>query len=69
MFSDDNSPNEAHRPRVLFVAEAVTLAHVARPAALLEALDPVEYELHLASAPRFDHLLSDLRQRLLARAE
>lgn len=60
MFSDGDSSNETRRPRILFVAEAVTLAHVARPAALLTALDPAKFELHLACAPRYDHLLSDL---------
>ena len=41
------------RPRVLFVAEAVTLAHVARPLALAAQLPCVEYEVVFASEPRF----------------
>lgn len=41
----------AARRRVLFVAEAVTLAHVARPAALAAALDPAHDEVLFACAP------------------
>ncbi len=39
--------------RVLFVAEAVTLAHVARPYALARSLDPARCEIHFAVADRF----------------
>ena len=46
-------PKEGRRPRVLFVAEAVTLAHVARPLALAEGLDPARYEVTFASEARF----------------
>jgi UDP:flavonoid glycosyltransferase YjiC (YdhE family) len=42
--------------RVLFVAEAVTLAQVVRLATLARALDPTRYEVHFASA-RFDDLV------------
>jgi UDP:flavonoid glycosyltransferase YjiC (YdhE family) len=38
------------RPRILFVAEAVTLAHVARPAALAASLDPARYDVRIACA-------------------
>lgn len=38
--------------KILFVAEAVTLAHVARPLALAAALDPAEFEVALACDPR-----------------
>ncbi|MAT91602.1 MAG: glycosyl transferase family 1 [Halioglobus sp.] len=48
------------RVRVLFIAEAVTLAHVARPAALAAALDPARYELHFAHCPRYRDLLGQL---------
>ncbi len=41
------------RRRILFLAEAVTLAHLARPRALAGALEPGRYELHLAAAPRW----------------
>jgi UDP:flavonoid glycosyltransferase YjiC (YdhE family) len=49
------------RLRVLFVAEAVTLAHVARAHALSLTLEPSKYEVHLAWDPRYNHLLGDLR--------
>ena len=42
-----------HRLRVLLFAEAVTLAHVARPIALARALDPARYEVMLACDPRY----------------
>lgn len=43
----------ADRLRVLLFAEAVTLAHVARPIALARALDPARYEVMLACDPRY----------------
>ncbi|MBW2735327.1 MAG: glycosyltransferase [Deltaproteobacteria bacterium] len=45
-----------NRRRVLFIAEAVTLAHVGRAYALARALDPNLYEVHLAADPRFERL-------------
>jgi UDP:flavonoid glycosyltransferase YjiC (YdhE family) len=48
------------RTRVLFIAEAVTLAHVARPAALAAALPAAEYDVHFAHCPRFSDLLGDV---------
>ena len=39
--------------KVLLFAEAVTLAHVARPIALARALDPARYEVMLACDPRY----------------
>lgn len=51
------------RPRLLFVAEAVTLAHVARPRVLAEGLDPKRYEVHFAAAPAFDTALTGLAAR------
>ena len=41
------------RKRVLFIAEAVTLAHVARPLALAARLDAQEFEIEMACAPRY----------------
>ena len=41
------------RPRILFIAEAVTLAQVVRLYALARSLDPRRYDVHFASA-RFD---------------
>ncbi len=46
------------RHRVLFVAEAVTLAHVARPMVLAGALDPLKYEVFIACDPRSHALLA-----------
>lgn len=48
------------RPRILFVSEAVTLAHIARPIALARQLDPAYYEVVLASDPRYRALLPHL---------
>ena len=42
-----------NRKRVLFFAEAVTLAHVARPLVLAESLNADHYEIVMASAPRY----------------
>lgn len=41
------------RTKVLFFAEAVTLAHVARPLALARALDPARYEITIACDERY----------------
>lgn len=41
------------RKRILFVAEAVTLAHVGRPIALAAGLDDRSYDTFFASAPRY----------------
>lgn len=49
----------SNRKRVLFIAEAVTLAHVARPVVLAQALDPKAYEVHLACDPRYHRLLPE----------
>lgn len=46
------------RLRVLVMAEAVTLAHVARPIALARALDPARYEVMLACDPRYSAFAS-----------
>jgi UDP:flavonoid glycosyltransferase YjiC (YdhE family) len=44
---------EGRRRRLLFIAEAVTLAHVARPLVLAGGLDTDRYEVFFASEPRF----------------
>ena len=46
------------RRRILFVGEAVTLAHVARPFALARSLDAARYDVQFACDPRF---MSDVR--------
>ncbi|BBX97601.1 glycosyltransferase [Mycobacterium lacus] len=48
------------RLRILFVAEAVTLAHVVRPFVVARSLDPSHYEVHFACDPRFNELLGPL---------
>lgn len=42
-----------NKPVILLVAEAVTLAHFARIATLAKALDPDEYDVVVASDPRY----------------
>lgn len=46
--------------RILFVAEAVTLAHVARACALAAALDNNRFDVCLACDPRYNALLGEL---------
>lgn len=41
------------KPRILFLAEAATLAHVVRPTVLAAALDRSEYEVCLATSTDF----------------
>ncbi len=48
-----------NRPRILFVAEAVTLAHVVRPRVLADALNSERYEVHFATDPRYNRLFPD----------
>jgi UDP:flavonoid glycosyltransferase YjiC (YdhE family) len=50
--------SRAHRKRILFVAEAVTLAHVTRPFVLAQSLDPFEFEVHFACADQFDFVFT-----------
>jgi len=56
----EKSPFPNRRPRILFFAEAVTLAHVARPIALAQALDRSRYDVFFASDPRFSRLFGDV---------
>ncbi len=46
-----------HKPRVLFMAEGVTLAHVARPVALARTLPTDEFDTAVAVDARYDGLL------------
>lgn len=50
----------SRRIRILFFAEAVTLAHIARPVALARALDPQQFDIHLAHHPRYRQHLGEL---------
>jgi UDP:flavonoid glycosyltransferase YjiC (YdhE family) len=45
------------RKKILFVAEAVTLAHVGRPLALAQMLDRQRYDVHFACAPGYERFL------------
>jgi UDP:flavonoid glycosyltransferase YjiC (YdhE family) len=47
------------RRRVLFIAEAVTLAHVARPLVLAQALPTADYDVVFATDPRFRPLYGE----------
>jgi len=42
------------RIKILFFAEAVTLAHVGRPIALAQSLDPARFDVHFACADGYD---------------
>jgi UDP:flavonoid glycosyltransferase YjiC (YdhE family) len=53
---DSDGPG-GRRPRILFVAEAVTLAHVARPFVLARSLEPDRCDICLACDPRYNKLL------------
>jgi UDP:flavonoid glycosyltransferase YjiC (YdhE family) len=46
------------KKRLLFFAEAVTLAHVARPMVLAQALSGAGYEVHLACDSRYNDLFT-----------
>ena len=51
---------ESRRHRILFIAEAVTLAHVSRASVLARTLDPERFEVHAAWDPRYNALLGEL---------
>jgi UDP:flavonoid glycosyltransferase YjiC (YdhE family) len=48
------------RKRILFVGEAVSLAHVARPLALARSLNPDQYEIHFACDVRYRSFIDPL---------
>lgn len=48
------------RRRVLFVAEALTLAHAVRLVTLAESLDPSRWDVHLATDPRYGAIIGTL---------
>lgn len=47
------------RKKILFVAEAVTLAHVGRALALAKTLDPQRYDVHFACADGYEFCFKD----------
>lgn len=56
----DSSRPMGSRRRVLFFAEAVSLAHVARAVALAQSLDQSRYDIHLVCDPRYSKLFQPL---------
>ena len=52
-----------NRKKILFIAEAVTLAHVGRPLTLAQGLDPQHYEVHFACADGYDFCFQDVPLR------
>jgi len=57
--SSGTGAGPAGRRSILFVAEAVTLAHVARPVALARGLDPAQYAITLACDTRYQAFLGN----------
>jgi len=51
------TPERHRKRRVLFIAEAVTLAHVTRPLVLAQGLDQDRWDIFFACHPRFDALI------------
>ena len=49
------------KKKILFLAEAVTLAHVVRPLVLAQALDAEQYDVHFAADDRYDFVFRDSR--------
>jgi len=49
---------DGRKKRVLLFAEAVTMAHVARPLCFARALDPSQYRVAIAAAPRAAGLIT-----------
>ena len=60
--NSDQPISSTRKPRILFIAEAVTLAHVARPAVLASALDQSAYEVLFAVDPRYNDLFPEFSE-------
>ena len=54
------SSGPAQRKHILFIGEAVTLAHVVRPVVLAQSLDPQQYAVTLACDSRYHSLFAEL---------
>lgn len=52
-------PAQSGRKKILFMAEAVTLAHVGRAIALAQSLDPALFEVHFACADGYDFCFTE----------
>lgn len=57
--TDETVQARNRKRRVLFIAEAATLAHVARPYALAKGLDPENWDIHFACADPYLGLFPD----------
>lgn len=55
--SSTNGQAVQRRKKVLFIAEAVTLAHVGRMLALAASLDPKRYQVLVAADPRYNNAI------------
>jgi UDP:flavonoid glycosyltransferase YjiC (YdhE family) len=55
------SASSGSRRRLLFVGESVSLAHVGRPLALAESLEPDEWDIHFACGDQHRRFLRDPR--------
>lgn len=54
------TPADPARPRILFFAEAVTLAHLGRPLKIAKDLDPQEFDIHFACPQNYAFALEEL---------
>jgi UDP:flavonoid glycosyltransferase YjiC (YdhE family) len=63
--SNADQPIPRQRPSILFVAEAVTLAHVARPITLAQSLDIKRFRITLACDNRYQALFPNLEMAFL----
>jgi UDP:flavonoid glycosyltransferase YjiC (YdhE family) len=54
------------RKKILFVGEAATLAHIARPLVLSSGLDGNDFEIVFACDPRYQWVLGDFNGRFLS---
>lgn len=61
----DDDESGRVKKKVLFVAEAVTLAHMARPMVLAGSLNQERYDITLAADARYDFLFPETRMRRL----
>lgn len=52
------------KPKILFISESVTLAHIARPLELSNSLSEHDYEIHFACASIYQKFLADTKHTL-----
>lgn len=56
-----STPSQQRKQRILLIAEAVTLAHLARPLTLGGSLPTDRYDVQFACTPRYNGFLGDLK--------